>query len=734
MIAQDYTWPTDAGTMYSSNFGEYRDNHFHMGIDIKTSEQEGASVIAISDGYVSRMVANYTGFGKALYLTTSDGKTAVYAHLSQFTPLLEAVSRKVQKEKKSYIVNEYFNPSDFRVKKGDVIGQTGNTGASFGPHLHFELRNDKEQPINPLTHGFIVQDRIPPIFREVAIIPLSADTWINGARLPQSFPLLKNKGGIFRFPDTLNCLGKIGLAVNVVDKREGSNNEYQLQKIELWVDDENYYTLQFDTLDYSQGKKVHTVRDYSFDRLNLGEYSKLYRLNSYSDVTVAKNQNGRPLHITPGFHRIEIKGFDSSGNMSKVVGTIFGNPPFDMKISDVMLHQSEIQFTVQPKKILVPIKEVIAYSFTSYGFADQRINILNQTSSKDGILLTLPKKEIKRKAIQFIGINKLGAYSKPIHWNGEILDASAFETKIDLDISHSEAGVFIQVETKQVIEAKLALAINQGSSLVPISLEQTHPNVYLTKMLDPNLFNGIKGINVTVSDKTQRDIRFAIQPQVVVEGNPTTILSQDNQCSIRTKNKSTYFPTVMWIETIDNPVEVVGGVRLSNVYQLQPFEIPLKDSIHVGIRFGEKIKGKDHIDLYYYDKDDGWTFVNNVVSKKRKVITGSITSLEAIAIIQDEIPPKLVDSFPGNGGKYKSYFVEKIRVSFQDKLSDIDPSETSMSLALDGEQIRFAYQPILQELAYYLDEPLSLGSHSIVVSCSDKAGNKTEETLNFIID
>jgi len=100
MIAQDYTWPTDAGTMYSSNFGEYRDNHFHMGIDIKTSEQEGASVIAISDGYVSRMVANYTGFGKALYLTTSDGKTAVYAHLSQFTPLLEAVSRKVQKEKK----------------------------------------------------------------------------------------------------------------------------------------------------------------------------------------------------------------------------------------------------------------------------------------------------------------------------------------------------------------------------------------------------------------------------------------------------------------------------------------------------------------------------------------------------------------------------------------------------------------------------------------------------------
>ncbi len=734
LIAQEYVWPTDAGTMFSSNFGEYRDHHFHMGIDIKTGEKEGASVIAISDGYISRMVANFTGFGKALYLTTSDGNTAVYAHLSWFSPLLESVLRNVQNEKGSYSINEYFAPEDFPILKGEVIGQTGNTGASSGPHLHFELRNDKEQPLNPLTHGFTVRDRIPPIFRELAVIPLSSDTWINGARLLQTFPLHQDKSGIYKFPDTLNCLGKIGLAVRAVDKREGAKNEYQLRKIELWIDGKIHYSVLFDTLDYSQSKTVHTVRDYSLDRLNLGEYSKLYRLDSYGDITVGKDYFGRPFHVSPGFHKIEIKGFDSAGNMSKVVGKIFGNPPFDMMIADVTQHQNEIQFNFQLSKIVIPIEEVIAYSFTSYGYADRKINVIAEKKSKEGLTLTLPKKQIKRRAIQFIGINKLGAYSKPVHWMDAVPNASGDHAKVDLDISHSEAGVFIQVETEQALSADVSLAIDQGGAFMPITLEQTHPNVYLTKMLSPQFLNGIKGINVTVADNSEREVRFALQPRVVSEGEPVTILSLDEQCSIRTQNNSTYFPTVMWIETVDNAVEVAGGVRLSSVYQLQPFEIPLKDSIHVGVRFGEKIKNKNNIGLYYYDKDDGWTYIKSNVSKKRKVITGSLTSLEAIAIIQDITPPKVVNSFPGDGGKYESYTVEIIRVSIQDDLSDIDTNERSMSLALDGEKIRYAYQPILQELTYHLDSPLSPGSHSLKLICRDKAGNRMDQTLNFNID
>ncbi|GIT31943.1 MAG: hypothetical protein Ct9H300mP2_0220 [Candidatus Neomarinimicrobiota bacterium] len=81
----------NAGNAYSSNFGEYRDDHFHMGLDIKTNGRTGYEVYAIENGFISRIVSNYNGYGKALYLKTVSGHIAVYAHLDKFAPILEKV-------------------------------------------------------------------------------------------------------------------------------------------------------------------------------------------------------------------------------------------------------------------------------------------------------------------------------------------------------------------------------------------------------------------------------------------------------------------------------------------------------------------------------------------------------------------------------------------------------------------------------------------------------------------
>ena len=48
-------WPTKASHYFSSNFGENRDDHFHMGLDIKTKGTIGHEVVAVEDGYISRM-------------------------------------------------------------------------------------------------------------------------------------------------------------------------------------------------------------------------------------------------------------------------------------------------------------------------------------------------------------------------------------------------------------------------------------------------------------------------------------------------------------------------------------------------------------------------------------------------------------------------------------------------------------------------------------------------------
>ena len=192
IFGQNAHWPTRASRSFSSNFGENRDDHFHMGIDIKTRGTIGHEVYAIEDGYISRMVSNYNGYGKALYLRTKSGREILYGHLDKFKPVLEKVWRLQQTKRKSYIVNANFSPREFPVLKGELIGYSGNTGASFAPHIHLEVRNQDSEPLNPLAYAFDMPDKVKPEVKNIALIPLSENSIsvLNITRVPR--PIKQN--------------------------------------------------------------------------------------------------------------------------------------------------------------------------------------------------------------------------------------------------------------------------------------------------------------------------------------------------------------------------------------------------------------------------------------------------------------------------------------------------------------------------------------------------------------
>ena len=60
-------------------------------------------------------------------------------------------------------------------------------------------------------------------------------------------------------------------------------------------------------------------------------------------------------------------------------------------------------------------------------------------------------------------------------------------------------------------------------------------------------------------------------------------------------NNSLYDTSLVWIEKINHPVEPKGGTRLTSVYQLQPFELALKDTVRIGIRYNNQIKDMKNI-------------------------------------------------------------------------------------------------------------------------------------------
>jgi murein DD-endopeptidase MepM/ murein hydrolase activator NlpD len=149
--------PVDFRILLAGSFGEIRKNHFHSGIDIRTDGVEGKPVYAVADGYVSRINISSTGFGNALYINHPNGYTSVYGHLQRYNSVIGGWIRAQQYKRESFEIDITVEPGVLNVKKGDIVALSGNSGASGGPHLHFELRDTPSQEtINPLLFGFQV--------------------------------------------------------------------------------------------------------------------------------------------------------------------------------------------------------------------------------------------------------------------------------------------------------------------------------------------------------------------------------------------------------------------------------------------------------------------------------------------------------------------------------------------------------------------------------------------------
>ena len=144
----DYPLRNVAG-YFSANFAEMRSNHFHSGIDIKTDGVEGKPVVAIADGYIARVADKPSGYGRALYVVHPDkGTMSVYAHLCRFGAEVDSMMTAERYRLQRNSLDLHFGADRYPVKQGEIIGYSGNSGNSFGPHLHFEMWR-AGNPLNP---------------------------------------------------------------------------------------------------------------------------------------------------------------------------------------------------------------------------------------------------------------------------------------------------------------------------------------------------------------------------------------------------------------------------------------------------------------------------------------------------------------------------------------------------------------------------------------------------------
>ncbi|MGY8927212.1 MAG: M23 family metallopeptidase, partial [Flavobacteriales bacterium] len=175
-IKPNYHPPLKIPLILASNFGELRPNHFHMGIDIKTKGKTGFRLYSIEDGFVSRIKVSPFGYGNVIYIDHPNGITSVYAHCLEFNEAIDSIVKSFQSKSEKFEVDLHFLKGDIPLKRGQIIGFSGNSGGSTAPHLHFELRNtESEHALNPLLFGFDIEDHQRPEIRGVKVYGLTKD-------------------------------------------------------------------------------------------------------------------------------------------------------------------------------------------------------------------------------------------------------------------------------------------------------------------------------------------------------------------------------------------------------------------------------------------------------------------------------------------------------------------------------------------------------------------------------
>jgi hypothetical protein len=211
---EPYLWPLKQSKVLTSSFAEYRPGRFHMGIDLRTGPI-GKNVYAAADGHIERIRCSPFGYGKAIYVRFDDGNSAIYAHLNDFIPSLRESIRAVQHQRESYTVDVYPRPGQFPVTRGQLIGYSGQTGIGV-PHLHWEIRDKHNHPVNPRSLNIEWPDTTRPIFRKALVVPVGSGSLINGDVLGVELNVRNISDGQWT-TDPIYASGSIAFGVDVVD-------------------------------------------------------------------------------------------------------------------------------------------------------------------------------------------------------------------------------------------------------------------------------------------------------------------------------------------------------------------------------------------------------------------------------------------------------------------------------------------------------------------------------------
>ncbi len=332
---QDYfASPLQIALDVTGAFAEIRANHFHSGADFKTQKKVGLPILAVADGFISRIKVSPVGFGNALYIDHPNGQTSVYGHMLNYNAGIAAFVNKQQYDKQSFAVDLFpaHEMDTLWVKKGDVIGFSGNSGTSFGAHLHFEIRTTStERILNPFLAGLTNNDFYYPYFDLLKVYPIDKNSSIGSSGEPLKFPVKNTGTGSYRLHgnnDTLFLWGQFAFGVQAFDYTYSHEDRNGFYGIRMTMDNKLFFNMQCDSFAFDESRNINACIDYQAYK-QTGQrivWSKKLPGNNMSFFNTGIGDG--TVMLTDGeAHRLLIEVYDYKGNTSTLEVPVMSRKP-----------------------------------------------------------------------------------------------------------------------------------------------------------------------------------------------------------------------------------------------------------------------------------------------------------------------------------------------------------------------------------------------------------------------
>ncbi len=727
--ADNYSWPLKITPELTSKFCDFRNGHFHAGLDIRTQGKTGLSIYAIDDGFIYRAGVSFRGYGKALYLQTNDGRIAVYAHLSGFGEKLEDRIRSTQMEKQKYRQDLFFKSNEFPVKKGQMIGYTGDSGGST-PHLHFEIRSANNRPLNPLEFGFTLPDRTPAFFEKLAI--RSYDSNFNPGDPCHIEFIPVDRGfskGEYAIRDTIISDEIMALAISGGDRINGSGFIYSFFKLELSIDDSLIFVMDSDSISYETTNQIRYIRDQELGLMISGTEKSdvdkdiFYRLY----VPPGNDQffwNGLPSDagvIAPAFiggttRTVTITAYDEIGNKSKL--SFYVKTPELAKIrrQDVSYLRRgdiiDINFATDASMANVGIEYRDSIAKKYIPISNKSISTMTKNDVTRYYSVSMNSKS-RYRDYRLRYFNIAGKSSPWIYFSENpnssklCLTGSPDKLRIEYSDSHSEIIPTISY---------LYNGQQQSSEMYSIG-----PNKYAMELLNLKLSGPI---NFTIRDKDKALIDTQVNLLPIYRGEKTFGYSPDSTLKIISNSSSAFYPD--YIYPTNGQTEKIYGVN-SVVYDIEPYLLAVKSQLAMVFDIDKLRLSGRKISAYGQSiGTDSWGFIGRLDNGNPQI--GAI-GLGRIALLEDNDAPSISDIRP-NGFIKSGKPILSCKIS--DNLSGL-ALDDGIEMTIDNIWVPADYDLNTKIFRYQVRSPLGPGKHKLVINAIDNQGNSVTKSAIFTI-